>query len=136
MIRRSKAREVALQLLYQHDLNPHVPRKAVEDFVEERLSSDTLRAYCLTLFDGALVHREDIDRRLTEVARNWKLARMAAVDRNVLRLGTFELLHGTEPAAVVLNEWIELARRFGGLGTPAFVNGLLDQVRKAALPAS
>ncbi len=136
MIRRSKAREVALQLLYQRDLNPDVPRKVIEAFVEDRLPTTSLRGYCLTLYDGTLVHQADIDRRLTEVAENWKLPRMAAVDRNVLRLGAFELLHGTEPAAVVFNEWIELARRFGGAGSPAFVNGILDRVHRAVTPAS
>ena len=136
MIRRSKAREVALQLLYQRDLNPDVPRKDVDTFIEERLTDPTLRGYCLALYDGAIVHQADIDRRLTEAAENWKLPRMAAVDRNVLRLGAFELLHGPEPAAVVLNEWIELARRFGGAGSPGFVNGILDRVHRAATPAS
>jgi N utilization substance protein B len=135
MIRRSKAREVALQLLYQRDLNPHVPRKHIEGFVTDRLATDILRGYCLALYDGTIVHQNDIDRRLSEAADNWKLPRMAAVDRNVLRLGAFELLHGPEPAKVVLDEWIELARRFGGVASPAFVNGILDRVNRAATPA-
>ena len=132
MIRRSKARETALQLLYQYDLNPQEPRAAIENFVHDRLPDDEARAYCLMLYDGVLAHIGVIDRRLTETATNWRLHRMAAVDRNVLRLGAFELLHCPEPPAAVINEWIELARRFGGLSSPAFVNGILDSIKPAA----
>src|SRR5688572_717665 len=114
MTRRSRAREVALQLLYQHDLNPKVQRPDLERFVKERLGDEPLEAFCLALFDGTLARRDEIDRRLGEAAENWRVARMPAVDRNVLRLGTFGLLHAADtPAGVAINEAIELARRFG-----------------------
>ncbi len=134
--RRSRAREVALQLLYQHDLNPVVPRAAVEGFVRDRLRDEGLERFCLELVDGVAAHAPDVDRHITEAAANWRLPRMAAVDRNVLRLGSYELLFVPEtPPGVVLNEAIELARRYGSANSPAFVNGVLDRVRlRAALP--
>jgi N utilization substance protein B len=137
MTRRSRAREVALQLLFQHDFNPSAPRGAVEQLAQDRLRIADLTAFCLSLYDGVLAHREEIDRRLTESAENWRLPRMAAVDRNVLRLGALEVLFTPEtPPEVAINEAIELARRYGSADSPAFVNGVLDRLRRsAAAPA-
>ncbi len=135
LTRRSRAREVALQLLFQKDLNPKViKRKVIETFARDRLLDDQeLTAYCLALYDGTLKHQAEIDPRITGVAENWRLTRMLPVDRNVLRLGTFELLYDAEksPVAVVIDEAIELARRYGSLDSPKFVNGLLDKLAKA-----
>jgi N utilization substance protein B len=128
MTGRSRAREVALQLLYQRDLNPHVPRAEVEQFVRDRIAGNELAAFSLQLFDGVVAEGAEIDRQVEAAALNWRLPRMAVVDRNVLRLGAYELLHGTEPA-VAINEAVELARRFGGPSSPAFVNGVLDRIR-------
>ncbi|HZT80631.1 MAG TPA: transcription antitermination factor NusB [Gemmataceae bacterium] len=137
MTRRSRAREVALQLLFQRDLNPGVGRAAVEQFARDRLRDPQLEPFCLGLFDGTVAHLEEIDRRLTEAAENWRLPRMAAVDRNVLRLGAYELLFAPQmPAGVAINEAIELARRFGSADSPAFVNGVLDRLRQAAAAPS
>lgn len=140
MTRRSRAREVALQLLFWRDLNPTADRPAVEAFVRDRLRDPGLEPFCLGLFDGVVSRNEEVDRLLTSAAENWRLARMAAVDRNVLRLGTAELLSTAPdaPAAVVINEAIELARRFGSKDSPAFVNGVLDKVNelRAAPPAA
>jgi N utilization substance protein B len=131
MTRRSRAREVALQLLFWRDLNPTATREAVERFGRERLRDPDLMAFGLGLFDGVVAQVGEIDRRLTEAAENWRLPRMAAVDRNVLRLGAYELLFGTEvPPAAALNEAIEMARRYGSADSPAFVNGVLDRVNK------
>jgi N utilization substance protein B len=129
--KRSRAREVALQLLFQHDLNGGVARPAIERFVRERLREPELETYALRLFDGVLAKLGSIDECLGRAAENWRVARMAVVDRNILRLGCFELLHGTAaPARVVLDEAIELARRFGSADSPAFVNGILDRIHK------
>src|SRR5438067_83774 len=97
--RRSRAREVALQLLYQRDLNPAVPREAVERFARERLGDAALAAFALGLYDGVAANGPAIDRGITEAAQNWRLARMAVVDRNVLRLGAYELLFAPQTPA-------------------------------------
>jgi transcription antitermination protein NusB len=135
---RSRAREVALQLLYQRDLNPRVPRDAIERFVRERLKNPTAQTFCLGVFDGAVEKAEEIDRGITEAAQNWRLTRMTVVDRNVLRLGAYELLFSPQtPVSVVLNEAIELARRYGSANSPGFVNGVLDRIRaRAAAPSA
>ena len=83
------------------------------------------------LFDGVRAHAAVIDERLGRAADNWRVSRMAVVDRNVLRLGAFELSHLRDtPANVILDEAIELARRYGSAGSPAFVNGVLDRLHK------
>ncbi len=136
MNRRSRAREVALQLLFQRDQNSTMERTALEDFARHRLRQPTLVQLCLALYDGVLAHQEEIDQRLSASADNWRLSRMAAVDRNVLRLGSFELLFYPEtPPAVAFDEAIELARRYGSAGSGAFVNGVLDRLRREAAPA-
>lgn len=129
MLRRSRAREVTLQLLFQYDLNPAVPRPVVESFVRDRLNDAELEAFCLGLYDGVVARRPQIDAQIAAAAENWRLPRMTVVDRNVLRLGTYELLYGGAPAPAAINEAIELARRFGSKDSPAFVNGVLDKVK-------
>jgi N utilization substance protein B len=133
MTRRSRAREVALQLLFQRDHNPGVLRPGLERFIADRLRDDELRPFCLGLYDGVLAHLEEIDQRLTVSADNWRLPRMATVDRNVLRLGAYELLFAQEtPPAVAFDEAIELARRYGSADSASFVNGVLDRLRREA----
>ena len=130
MTRRSRAREVALQLLFQRDVNPDVPRPVIEGFARDRLGNPEAEAFCLALYDGVVRHLSDIDARLTAASENWKLHRMAASDRNVLRLGTYEIAFAPEPTPgpVALDEAIELARRYGSKDSPGFVNGVLDKV--------
>ncbi len=130
MTRRSRAREVALQLLFQRDHNQREDRAARERFVHDRLRDPELQSFCLKLFDGVLAHLAEIDQRLEAVAENWRLLRMATVDRNVLRLGTYELLFARDiPRAVVIDEAIELARRYGTGDSASFVNGILDRIQ-------
>lgn len=130
MTRRSRAREVALQLLVQRDLNSSPDRAVAEEFVNGRLGDAALVAFAWQLIDGVAGHLGDIDGRLASAADNWRLPRMAAVDRNVLRIGVYELSFMPEtPSAAVINEAVELARRFGSADSPAFVNGVLDRAR-------
>ncbi len=136
MMRRSRGREVALQLLFQHDMNPGLGREVLAEFVRERLRDPALEPFSLGLYEGVVAHAADIDRRLAAAAENWRVARMAVVDRNVLRLGGYELLYTPEtPANVAFDEAIELARRYGSAASPAFVNGVLDRLRQDAAPA-
>jgi N utilization substance protein B len=120
---------VVLQLLYQTDQNPQVEPEMVQQFLERRLRDADLEQFARCLYDGTLTHRGAIDQKLAAVAENWSVERMAAVDRNILRLGAFELLHQPEtPLRVVIDEAVELAKRYGSAESPAFVNGLLDRL--------
>jgi transcription antitermination protein NusB len=131
MTKRSRAREVTLQLLFQRDHNPTISRAAAADFARARLGSHQLEMFCLGSYDGVIAHLDEIDRCLGAAAENWRLPRMAAVDRNVLRLGAFELLFAPDtPASVAIDEAIELARRYGAKDSPGFVNGVLDRLRQ------
>lgn len=132
MARRSRARETALQLLYRQDLNPASNLESAGEFIEERLSDPAVRDFCWQLFTGALEWRNVIDARIEEVAANWSLRRMAPTDRNVLRLGAFELLYTNTPNRVVIDESLELAKKFGNAQSSQFVNGILDQLMPTA----
>jgi len=131
MSKRSRAREVALQLLFQRDQNPTVDRGTIERFIRDRLRDPPVEPFCTGLYDGVVAQQTAIDKRLSEAADNWRLSRMTVVDRNVLRLGAYELLFLPEtPANVVLNEAIELARRYGAAESSGFVNGILDRLHR------
>ena len=133
MTRRSRGREVALQLLFQREHNPKIDRAALDRFVRERINEESIRKFCLFLFDGVVEHIADIDAKITASAENWRISRMPTVDRNILRLGAFELMFMQDtPAAVAFDEAIELARRYGTADSSAFVNGVLDRLRREA----
>ena len=131
MLRRSQSREVAFQVLYQDDLNPRNNPAEGDRFIERRLRADDMIAFARELVAGVRKHRAEIDARLEEIAANWTLKRMAATDRNVLRLGAYELLHSDTPPHVAIDESVELAKRFGSAQSPQFVNGILDKVMHA-----
>jgi N utilization substance protein B len=124
-----------MQLLFQRDHNPTLDRSAIDQFVQDRIREPELRTFCMQLYEGVTSRIEDLDSRLSAAADNWRLPRMAGVDRNALRIGAFELLHTPEtPPSVAIDESIELARRFGSADSPAFVNGVLDRLRQDAVP--
>jgi len=128
MARRSRAREVAFQVLYQDDLNPRNNPAVGDQLIERRLRADDLVAFARSLVAGVRQHREEVDALLEQTAANWSLKRMAATDRNVLRLAAFELLHSDTPGRVAIDEAVELAKRFGSAQSAQFVNGILDKV--------
>ena len=125
MMRRSRAREVALQVLYQAEVNPGTAPHDRVRFLKGRLRSGALVDFAESLVDGVGLHREAIDAELEGRSRNWRVARMAATDRAVLRLAVFELRHTDTPGPVVVDEAIELARRYGNEASPRFVAGIL-----------
>ena len=128
MPRRSRAREVVLQILYQDDLNPDSHLRVSDEFLVNRLrSDDELTGFARSLLSGVRRNRGELDMLLTEAAENWSLERMAATDRNVLRLGAFEILYTETPDRVAINEAVELAKRFGADQSAQFVNGILDR---------
>jgi N utilization substance protein B len=126
--RRSRAREVAFQVLYQNDLNPQENQSADDPMLARRLDSPELVEFARALLDGVRAHREELDQRIDGVADNWSITRMAATDRNVLRLGAYEILHADTPDRVAVDEAIELAKRFGTAQSAKFVNGILDRL--------
>ena len=131
MSRRSRARAIVLQILYQDDLNPTQPEDVKIQFVNSRLKNNQeLVKFADGLITGVREHRDALDEKLSKIADNWRLSRMAATDRNVLRLGAYELLHTDTPPPVVINEAIELARRYGSDQSAQFVNGVLDRLLK------
>ena len=121
-----------LQLLYEADLNPGRESEASYDFIIRRMRGrKALSQFAQRLFEGTLLHREQIDRELTRYAANWSLPRMAVTDRNILRLGAYEILVGDTPGRVAINEAVDLARRYGDKNSPRFVNGILDRLLHA-----
>jgi N utilization substance protein B len=129
---RRESRRLALQVLYAADLAPDQPSDSAFDRVAENFDLHPgALAFAKELVCGTLEARDAIDARIAENARNWRLDRMAAVDRNLLRLAVHELLHTATPAEVVIDDAVELARDFGGERSPAFVNGVLDAVARA-----
>ncbi|HEX4129404.1 MAG TPA: transcription antitermination factor NusB [Pirellulales bacterium] len=130
MTRRSRAREVALQVLFQDDLNSGVSPGDTDAFLVGRLKSDELAEFGRSLVAGVRRNRAELDAQLAAIAENWGLERMAATDRNILRLGAFEILHGETPRRVAINEAVELAKRFGNANSSQFVNGILDKLVK------
>ncbi len=135
MSRRSRAREIVLQVLYQDDLNTDQPEDIRLRFMNARLNHDTsLVEFAEALLNGVRQYRNTVDQQLEEIARNWKLSRMAATDRNVLRLGAYEILFTETPDRVVVNEAIELAKRYGTNNSSQFVNGVLDRLMNHRTP--
>jgi len=119
-------------MLYQLDQTGGDAPAVFRDFwVGQQQAGDELRAFAEQLVLGVIDRREEADRMIVEAAENWRIERMAVVDRNVLRLAVYELtMSGCDtPAAVVLDEAIEIAKKFGGEGSGTFVNGVLDSIR-------
>ena len=128
MSRRSRAREVALQALFQEDLNPRDSRDQIAPFLHSRLNDEKLREFAMTLVLGVLRNLAELDALLESKADNWSLGRMAATDRNVLRLGAFEIRYADTPDRVAIDEAVELAKRYGSAQSSQFVNGILDKL--------
>jgi N utilization substance protein B len=129
---RRKAREYALQMLFQWDItHDNVDQIAVTFFQNQDEETVAVAAFARALVAGTVEHVEEIDRLIQRHADNWRLDRMAVVDRNVLRLATQEFLYDKEtPRTVVINEAIEIARRFSTQESPQFINGILDSIKK------
>lgn len=129
MSRRSRAREIAFQVLYQDDLNPNHNESATDTFLCDRLQNNQeLVKFARSLLSGTRRNRSELDEMLKAKADNWSLERMAATDRNILRLAAFEILYSDTPDRVVINEAVELAKRYGSKQSPQFVNGILDSL--------
>ena len=128
---RRESRELALQILYALDANPSVGiRETLQTFREEQADVlSRVREFAEGLVQGVQEHREVIDAAIKARSKNWTLVRMPRVDLNVMRMATYELMFRQDiPKKVSINEAIEIARRFGDKDSPAFVNGILDEI--------
>ncbi len=130
MSSRRKARELALQMLFQQDLNKVAAEEVVELFWEIHPADPENREFAELLFKATHENRSHIDELIRRHAQHWRLERMAAVDRSVLRLAVSEFLYTETPHVVVIDEAVEIARRFSTAESSQFVNGILDAIRE------
>jgi N utilization substance protein B len=134
MGKRREGREAAVQFLFQDDLNKtdsEALPEALEEFWKLRESSARTRQFASELIRGVLEYHDAIDERIKRVTANYELHRIAPVDRNILRVAIYEMLHTSEvPPVVCINEAIEIAKRFGSEDSGRFVNGILDRLKE------
>jgi transcription antitermination protein NusB len=124
-----KAREGALQVLFEVDLVGHDVTDVRDRQFDQMLLADGFRAYAERLVDGVLTHRDDLDALIAETAPAWPVAQLPRVDVNILRLALCELLYSTDvPVGAVINEAVELAKRYGGENSGKFINGALGTI--------
>ena len=132
---RRRSRQRALQILFLWDARRQPLDEAINSYfdtlyAEEHPERDD---FAVSLLEGAIAHIEEVDGLITRHAEHWRIERMPAVDRNILRLGVYELLHGATPAAVTIDEALELTRKFSGEESVQFVNGVLDAIHRSQL---
>ena len=131
-MKRRKAREFALQILFQGDFKDEkIDRKDLEEFWSDKKVDGNIKEFTEELVRGTLSKLDEIDRIIEKVAENWLLKRMAAVDRNILRFAAYEILYRKDiPSAVTINEAIEIAKKFSSSEAAPFINGILDRLAK------
>ena len=130
MKKRTRSRELALQFLYQLDLLGTGDLDGLTEFLREEAGDSETARYARTLVEGTHDAAPELDEEIQSVAQNWQIERMAVIDRNVLRMAAFELIHMDEiPPKVAINEGIELGKRFSTQNSGAFINGILDKIK-------
>lgn len=126
---RRQGRDLALKALYQHDLVGTNPHQALAYLAEDEETPEEARVFATELIDGTLAHRVEIDAKIAAYARDWRVERLAPLDRNILRLAIFQIMfRGDIPASVAINEAVELAKTYGEAESSRFVNGILGQL--------
>lgn len=128
---RRRARELAVQFLYQMEVNPLEPHEALESFCQSVSASRQVKEFATRIVAGVQQYREEIDRIIGKYSEHWRLERIDRVDKNILRMGVFELLYCDDiPFKVALNEAIDIGKQFGTEESGAFINGILDKISK------
>ena len=131
MGKRRTARELALKFLYQTEFNSNSPDSELNSFCDRANVSEEVQNFTQALIKNILFHKKEVDELLEKISANWSPDRMAVIDKNILRLGICELLFDpTTPPKVVINEAVEIAKKFGTEESPEFINGILDKVFK------
>ena len=129
MGKRRSARELALKFLYQAEFNSDSPDSELDPFLERANVSEEIQNFTQTLIENLLIHEKEVDDLLKKISSKWAPDRMAVIDKNILRLGICELLFDpTTPPKVVINEAVEIAKKFGTEESPDFINGILDKI--------
>ncbi len=130
MTLRHKSREFALQMLFEWDMGRQKPAHIERLFWKSARAADSTRKFANQLFEGSVTQAHASDVLVEKLSENWRLDRLAVVDRNILRLAVYELRFGTAPPKVVIDEALELAKKFSSADAPGFLNGVLDAVYK------
>jgi len=131
MTLRRKSREFALQMLFEWDMTRQEPARVEKLFWKSARAADSTRKFANQLFEGTILQANQIDKLAEKLSENWRLDRLAAVDRNILRLAIYELRAATAPPKVVIDEALELAKKFSSAEAPGFLNGILDAALKS-----
>lgn len=133
-MKRRKAREYALQILFQIDFtNKKIDRKNLDEFWSDKKENREVRKFADELVTGVLENLDETDIRIEKVTENWVLKRMAAVDRNILRIAGYEILYRKDiPSAVTINEALEIAKKYSTSEAASFLNGILDRLARDA----
>jgi N utilization substance protein B len=131
MTLRRKSREFALQMLFEWDMTHKKPARVRQHFWKSAKAAESTREFADQLFEGAVAEAESTDKLVGTLSENWKFERLATVDRNILRLAIYELRFGTAPVKVVIDEALELAKKFSSEGSAGFLNGILDAANKS-----
>ena len=135
--KRTQARECALQILYQYEMNPEPMAEILKKFwsQQDETFSEEIRDFAEKLALGTVEHQAEIDKIVERYADNWELSRMAMIDRNIMRFATYELLYLADvPPKVTLNEAVNLAKKFSQEESGKFVNGILDKINHTEKP--
>ncbi|MFT4577456.1 MAG: N utilization substance protein B [Nitrospinales bacterium] len=131
MGKRRTARELALKFLYQTEFNPESPDSELNPFCERANVSEEVQNFTQALIKKLLLHEKEVDELLRKFSAHWTPDRMTVIDKNIIRLGICELLFdSTTPPKVVINEAVEISKRFGTEESPGFINGILDKILK------
>jgi len=131
MTLRRKSREFALQMLFEWDMAQQKPARIEQHFWKSARAADSTRKFANQLFEGAVAEADASDTLIAKLAENWRLDRLAAVDRSILRMAIYEIRFATAPPKVVIDEALELAKKFSSAEAPSFLNGVLDAARKS-----
>lgn len=131
MGKRRKARESALQILFQTEFNDNSLEEILKQFWKNKKADKETRVFSRTLVENVLTHKNEIDLSIQSVSKNWRVSRMAVIDRCILRIAVCELVFDADLApAIVINEAIEIAKKYSGTEAANFTNGILDAIRK------
>ncbi len=131
MGRRRKAREDTLRILFRLEFEKKQIKKTLDQYWKSKKASEEIKEYSTWLVNGVISDQAKIDNIIQQVSEHWRISRMALVDRNILRMAVFELIYEEKIApAIVINEAIEIAKKYSGEEAATFVNGILDAVRK------